>query len=130
MRRRLILQLLPAATLLSPRLALADPSPVSRVVVLDERFTIVGEVSSAVQLLEFSSAWSAKKRIERSSSDVDLRTFRYKLDVKTNDRASGGRWLYRPDGLVTKLDHAVKPLYEVADPKAFNALLGIERQGQ
>jgi hypothetical protein len=122
-RRTLSALFLVACTSLFLNQVSAEPASIARVVLLDEAFAVVSELSSPRDLLEFSDAWSTKTETKLTSAQVEEKSFQYKLDLRAS--AGGGRWLYRTDGLVYKLDHSAKPVYRVKDVKQFNALLSI-----
>lgn len=102
--------------------AVAAPAEVHRVVVRDSEFRVVSEISSEPDMAKFQQHWSSKVTTTLNSVQP-YSAFKYKLDISSGTGA--GRWLYNPNGLLVKLDKRDRPILQINDPHAFNALLGI-----
>lgn len=112
-------------TLLASLIALSGVSsvpkaePVVAVVVLDAAFAQV-KVLSAAECESFGRMWQGRREVAGSAQDAG--GTHYKLDVR-GPRGSR-RHLYYTSGRVALLAHNLQPTYVVADPQAFNRLIG------
>lgn len=101
----------------------ADAStPVTAVSVLDAEFKLVKALSEA-ELVAFTTHWDARQRVQAPSLPR-FHEHHFKLDLRGGRRAQG-RWLYDGSGHLQRLSHHWQPVYRVADPEAFNRLIGV-----
>lgn len=94
------------------------PPKLSRVTVRDADFRPVREISSELNLAEFSKHWAGR----RQSATATIRPG-YKIDIQYDDRSE--RWLYDPAGFIRVLSKSTTPVYQLESPSTFNAVLGI-----
>ena len=95
---------------------------IDKVTVFDPNFAVVKTLASRVELTEFRSHWSQKKKLDKNSSVESRLQFTYKLDISASNKSA--RWLYQPDGQIVVLTKAKEPVFKIQEPEAFNKLIG------
>ena len=86
-------------------------------------FQVIRTLDDPASLAQFTEIWHTRRLFEAGSTD--LSEFTYKLDISSTH--DSGRWLYRPDGLITTPSaKAGASVYIIPRADAFNALLGLE----
>ncbi len=113
--RALLLTTLAAMTGAAPAAAL---KAINSVAVRDADFAQVTALGPD-ELDAFARMWASKRRVDRVEAGGGTH---YKLDIGAEGRSQ--RYLYYTSGLLTLLAKYVQPVYEVADPVAFNRLIG------
>lgn len=101
----------------------STPAPITSVTVRDADFAEV-KVLDAAELDPFARMWASRHPVDLAQAEGGTH---YKIDIGTGGRSQ--RYLYYTSGLVTLLAKNVQPVYRVADPAAFNRLVGaVERE--
>ena len=113
--RALLLTTLAAMTGATPA---ATPGAITSVTVRDAAFAQVKALGPD-ELDAFARMWASKRPMDRAQAGGGTD---YKLDIGTGGRSQ--RYLYYSSGLLTLLAKDVQPVYRVADPVAFNRLIG------
>ncbi|MCR6686732.1 hypothetical protein [Pseudoxanthomonas sp.] len=96
----------------------AAPGAITSVTVRDADFAQVKALGPD-ELDAFARMWASKRRVDRAQAGDGTH---YKLDIGAEGWSQ--RYLYYSSGLLTLLAKDVQPVYEVADPVAFNRLIG------
>jgi hypothetical protein len=104
-----------------------EPDPklmITHLVVRDAvmKFQAVRIIDDPDTLARITELWVARRALEEESA-LPVREFHYALDISVKQEKA--RWLYREDGLAMLLSPEPDVTFEVPDPSAFNALLGI-----
>lgn len=102
----------------------AVATEVQQVSVLNAEFEPIKKLTSPAELAQFQPLWQARIEQPRPSPVGHSLVWPYKLDLVSQGKSA--RWLYHPDGWLQRLSMKYSRLYRLANPQAFNLLLGIK----
>lgn len=89
--------------------------------VRDDKLQVVKTLSES-ETASFNSYWGTKTTVTMPWGSQGSRVV---LDVTRGH--GGGRWFYWTNGYLQVVSIPARPVYRIADPEAFNRLLGLHR---
>jgi hypothetical protein len=90
-----------------------------RVSVRNSDFQPIRSIQTADEIQRFGTLWRTRREVRIPDNCVE--GVSYKIDLEP-----GGRWIYHPWGIVSKLSYFEEPYYFIKDREAFNALLRVQ----
>jgi hypothetical protein len=88
--------------------------------VRNSQLKVLRELQTNYELNQFHRFWESRQTTEQTTKT--LHDWSFTLDVVTNGRAQ--RWMYQTNGTLALVALNTQPVYQIANPSLFNALIG------